>query len=501
MRNQYELKSNQPTRKRADVKAKKPIFSGKKLRVLVISGIFLCILITGTFLTWGFFTENKPTAQAPEQTPGKWVPDTQPPIPGDPIDDLDKKEDREEKEWWDTETNPHPIPEHSPVPSSSKTASGNTEQMIHNNWRNPNMSLQPEKPQTSNPKSRNHQEKNGSKGNKNSPSPVSRTLPSGKEESSDESLQVSVWYPSWERTQAARSLQNHTQLIDEVNLFAYDLQADGSIKSRTEEEVSNDEAVQIAQANGIRVLPTVGNQFSPSMLHEVLKDEEKRRLAMENILQLIHDNGYDGVEIHVQPIFDKDRDLFSLWVEELASKLHKQKLWLSISVYPKLQDPGSYPVQKAQDWKRLGKSVDSLKILAYNYSWGQPGPMTPLTWIDDILTFAKSQVPSHKIYLGLPWYGYYWDKDQNQFTLKHRTAQEIEEKTEKRDKNQEPYFIYQKNGEKVTGYYQDRISYEAKLKRIMKNHSEIAGISHWYLGSEDPGVWQVIQEEITSTGK
>ena len=48
--------------------------------------------------------------------------------------------------------------------------------------------------------------------------------------------------------------------------------------------------------------------------------------------------------------------------------------------------------------------------MAYDqhYSGGPAGPIADLAWVNDVVTYAKTQIPTGKIILGVPLYGYDW---------------------------------------------------------------------------------------------
>jgi spore germination protein len=48
--------------------------------------------------------------------------------------------------------------------------------------------------------------------------------------------------------------------------------------------------------------------------------------------------------------------------------------------------------------------------MAYDYHWDSspPGPVAPINWVRDVLAYAKTRIPPHKIVLGIPLAGYDW---------------------------------------------------------------------------------------------
>ncbi|HQR80644.1 MAG TPA: glycosyl hydrolase family 18 protein, partial [Actinomycetota bacterium] len=60
------------------------------------------------------------------------------------------------------------------------------------------------------------------------------------------------------------------------------------------------------------------------------------------------------------------------------------------------------------DYAGVGKHTDLLRIMAYDYSVGSPGPIAPLSWVQKVAAFAPTQLPGSKVQLGIPVYGRNW---------------------------------------------------------------------------------------------
>ena len=57
----------------------------------------------------------------------------------------------------------------------------------------------------------------------------------------------------------------------------------------------------------------------------------------------------------------------------------------------------------------MGKYVDRIRIMAYDYSTEHPGPIAPIAWVRSTVKAAKKAVgDDNKIILGVPMYGRNW---------------------------------------------------------------------------------------------
>ncbi len=120
--------------------------------------------------------------------------------------------------------------------------------------------------------------------------------------------------------------------------------------------------------------------------------------------------GFDGIDMDWESMKAADRGRFTGFIQQLATALHARHKLLSIAVYPKVSEPGSYDAQQAQDYAKLGAAVDEFKVMTYAFSggWSKPGPQMPLYWAKQVLAFARSKVAARKVYMGMPFFGFDW---------------------------------------------------------------------------------------------
>ena len=291
--------------------------------------------------------------------------------------------------------------------------------------------------------------------------------------------------------------------VDEVDFDWYHTQADGSVTAEDEDP----DLVGAARGYDLNLFATVTNStssgvaFSRDLAAAVLASPDRRRRFVDDLVTLVKDMGYDGVDLDWEELRPSDRDRFSALVEELAAALHAEGRFLSIAVMPKTSEPGEWDNQKYADWGRIGKAVDEFKIMLYSYSgpWGDPGPQAPLDWVDKVLTFAEKKVPPGKVFMGLPFYGFDWHGGSVATVSGHRGASlaQTYDATVSRDpSSQEATMTFTDGGETHTVYFQDEKAVAAKLAALRADHPDIAGISIWVMGQEASGFWPLITREL-----
>lgn len=302
---------------------------------------------------------------------------------------------------------------------------------------------------------------------------------------------TSVWIPPW-LSGALTSIQQNGASIDESNPVWYSWNADGTIAKNWNAE----NPTWRAAMTGSRLVPTVQNlsnkAFNGTLAATILGDPGRRETHADSIAQLAIANAFDGIDIDYEKVPASSRADFTAFVQTLAAKLHAAGKTLSVTVYAKTAEttrngPGS------QDWLAIGRSADTVKIMAYDYHWSTSGAgaVTPLEWLDSVASYAQANIPSAKIIMGLPWYGYDWVGTTGT-SVSYEVASTIARNngaTVARDASGEATFSYADH----TVFFQDAAAYRQKVELLKRKHAAIGGFAHWAAGQEDPEVWDVIR--------
>ena len=139
--------------------------------------------------------------------------------------------------------------------------------------------------------------------------------------------------------------------------------------------------------------------------------------------------------------------------------------------------------------------------MAYDYHWqtSDAGAITPLSWLDQVTTYAESSIPAKKIVVGLPWYGYDWPSSGTAATVSYASAMQHAQSNNATIAHDavsgEATYTY--SGRTV--FFQDAQAYSAKLNMLEQKHGGIGGIAHWVAGDEDPAVWDVMRGTTSGT--
>jgi len=292
-----------------------------------------------------------------------------------------------------------------------------------------------------------------------------------------------AWIAPW-RADALTALQQRGGALAEANPVWYEWNADGTIA-----KVWNAEnPTWRAAMSGLSIVPTI-QELNGNML----------ALNADPIVQLAVTNAYDGIDIDYERFPATSRAAFTTFIQTLATKLHAANKKLSVTVYAKASDKENWSGPGSQDFVAIGGAADSVKVMAYDYHWSTSGAgaITPMNWLDQVTAYAESTIPSRKIVMGLPWYGYDWPSTGAASTVSYASAMQIataNNATIAHDPaSGEATFTY--NGRTV--FFQDAAADNAKIAMLQQKHGAIAGVTHWAMGYEDPSVWTASTSPVT----
>jgi len=311
-------------------------------------------------------------------------------------------------------------------------------------------------------------------------------------------MTLTTWLTYWKLPGSVALLKEHFgNTFDAINPFFYAFDENGAIINACKDKDAATKTLNTLFFLPSEIIPTITNDIigprqtkikDPAIVHRLLSSAVSRQRHIEEIIGLIEELDASGVDIDYEDIDAHDRDLFSLFIEELAQALRKQNKKLYVTVQQKTKDHRRSGAG-AVDWQAIARHADRIIIMCYNYSsrLGKPGPLCPPHWLKDIISFARTQIPKEKICIALPLHGYDWSaKKANSVNFKSAQALITAHKATLNWDwySASPNFHYTENGVRHEVWFENPESLNEKIK-ILKR----AGILHvaiWHLGLLDP---------------
>lgn len=296
---------------------------------------------------------------------------------------------------------------------------------------------------------------------------------------------LGYFYDPGNQGNAAAMLQHYLPFLSGIIPFWYTIEANGTITGQT-----NPAVLKIAREHNLWTFALVENMAGQSVFGPLLNSAQASNRAIENMLTLVEDNGFDGVNLDWEGIAPGEQNAFTSFVQRLAQVFHQHGYYVTLS----LPAETSYQPQNswtgAYNYAALAKSADLLMIMAYDehYAGGAPGPIASPSWVQSVLNYTISVVPPRKVILGIPGYGYDWG-GSGAVALSYGQAQGLEEQyTHQSGQN---HFVYVQDGQTHSVWFEDTQSLLSKINLV--SGYELRGIALWRLGIEDPKIWDFLQ--------
>ncbi len=308
--------------------------------------------------------------------------------------------------------------------------------------------------------------------------------------------EVAAYYVQFSETdlKSFASLQEAHQHLSNVITFQYRLDGEGNL----EQVLVFPEFDQLRQQHGLSTLALIHNigpagSFDRDWAHQLLANDEHRQRAVQAILALMRSGDYRGVNIDLENIPPADRARYTDFIKELTTALRPDGYLVTLAVPAKTRDDPNHGWSGAFDYAALGQYADQIMLMTYDqhYAYSGPGPVAGVDWMERVLQYATQVIPTEKLLLGVPTYGYCWpESGGNGKSLSSRAA--LAEVMAGGitvcwdSAAQVPFYRAQGS---IT-YFEDYRSLRAKLYLVEKY--KLSGIAIWRLGYEDARIWQEI---------
>ncbi len=306
--------------------------------------------------------------------------------------------------------------------------------------------------------------------------------------------------PSTPETEA-QTVREVGEFLTYLSPFSYQVRADGSLKP------IND-AAMLAAARQFRIAPLLvltnfgTGTFDTELVDAILKDTAVQDTLINNMIQTMRTKGYYGVNIDFERISPENAERYNDFLRRVVAALHPAGFVVSTALAPKNSASQTGTWHGAHDYKAHGEIVDFVIIMTYEWGWsgGPPYAVAPVDLVEEVLRYAVSVIPSRKILMGMPLYGYDWmlpfmpggkwaKRLSPQDALK--LAAQVGANISYNEQTQAPTFkYYDSNSVQHEVWFEDARSVRAKL--LLVNKYDLRGVSYWLLGLEFPQNWAVL---------
>lgn len=308
--------------------------------------------------------------------------------------------------------------------------------------------------------------------------------------------------PYWDEKAAVESFKDNISSFDYINLFLYYIGENGEVVKYSHAEEDRN-LIESAHKNNVKVsavitnLPENPDSWSSKRVEKIIYSDALTQEHIENITEVLNEFNFDGIIIDYELLDSDTKDKYSEFIRKLSIELKNENKILTTVLHPKTgENIKGESVSRYQDWVKLAQYSDQIQIMGYSEHTDEddPGPIASIGWVKKIIGYSQSLgIPPEKIFLGIPLYGYDWDKSTDK-PAKGLTFKEVSELLEN-EKGEAEFDDYKKSPTFKYGthevWFENAQSVYAKAQLAKK--ANFAGITFWRLGKEDQSVWKVLE--------
>jgi len=287
-----------------------------------------------------------------------------------------------------------------------------------------------------------------------------------------------------------------------LSIFSYQVRPDGTLAPINDAHLI--EAARQARVAPMMVISNIeeGASFSSELAHTILTDEKVQNSLIDNVIKILNEKNYFGLDIDFEYIFRTDRENYNAFLRKIGSRLRALGYILTTAVAPKTSSAQRGLLYEAHDYVAHGQLVDHIIIMTYEwgYTYGPAQAVAPANQVAKVLSYAVSVIPSQKILMGMPNYGYDWTlpfaEGSAAKTLSNSGALELAYRVRANIQydvpSQSPYFYYYDQDKKRHAvWFDDARSIKARLELV--DRYNLGGVSYWTINRFYPQNWIVLE--------
>lgn len=290
-----------------------------------------------------------------------------------------------------------------------------------------------------------------------------------------------------------------------VTPFSYHIKSDGTLTSLNDSAV-----IQAANSENVAPLMVITNftadGFSSDLAHTILSNSDLQASLLTNILRIMEQKGYTGLNIDFEYVYPQDRENYNQFLRRAVERLHPEGYSVSTALAPKHSGTQQGLLYEAHDYPAHGNIADFVILMTYEWGWagGPPLAISPIPEMRKVLDYAVTVIPRNKIMMGVSTYGRDWplpyvagetiartisEQEAVNLAANHHVAIQYNSTYEA------PHFRYTDGeGKRREVWYEDARSIQAKYN-LVKEYN-LRGVSYWVLDNRLPQAWLLQDEDF-----
>ena len=338
------------------------------------------------------------------------------------------------------------------------------------------------------------------------------TVNEGNEENREEKRTIvsgGYAYPFIRRFTLTETLPYLTDLF----IFSYGFTTEGELIPPALDDTW---MIELAVANNTRPILTLtpfgeDGKFSNYLINVLVNNLSVQENLIGNLLETMARKNFGGIDIDFEYILADDKIAFSQFVSRVRTAANEAGYPVSVALAPKTSDDQPGLLYGGKDYRLLGEAANHVLLMTYEwgYTYGPPMAVAPILKVREVVEYALTRIPSEKINLGIPNYGYDWPLPYERGVTAARTisnTQAIEiaiahnAVIEFDQVSMSPHFNYEQDGIEHEVWFEDVRSLKEKFSLIQEY--KLRGAGYWQIMNLFRANWLLLADTfyISSAG-
>jgi spore germination protein len=296
-------------------------------------------------------------------------------------------------------------------------------------------------------------------------------------------------------------LQKTLPYLTYLSIFSHQVRPDGSLAP-----INDTPLIEAARAAGVAPMMVITNieegaSFSGELAHEILTSTQVQDTLLNNVLSTLRAKNYYGLDVDFEYIFPEDRENYNNFMRRVSAALRPEGYILTVALAPKISADQRGVLYEAHDYPVMGALVDHVILMTYEwgYTYGPAMAVSPINQVRRVLQYAVTAIPSEKILMGMPNYGYDWTLPFVRGTAARTLtnagavlqASRVGAAISYDTASQAPFYTYYDSERKQHEvWFDDARSIQARLRLV--SEFDLGGVSYWTINSFTPQNWLVL---------
>ncbi|MDF2943701.1 MAG: hypothetical protein K0S01_2559 [Herbinix sp.] len=196
-----------------------------------------------------------------------------------------------------------------------------------------------------------------------------------------------------------------------LSIVNYTATSTGEIKS-----YYNDTEI-ITTAKDFGVMPlmllstfTIKGEANVGIAYDLLLNNENQNRLIDNILIILREKGYYGVNLSLQYISISTLTFYEMYLQNVYNRLNQEGYYVFATITPGISIVNEEIIIEQINYSVLNQYSHNIIFMSYEWATNinAPSPISSINNINVFLDYASNLIPSDKVIIGIPTIGYDW---------------------------------------------------------------------------------------------